>query len=74
MAKRTALNFNESSEKYLKAKEKLPKELHDIYRQLVDEYAYHALQCYGRNWVAYDVIAELVRSGWHPNLRKTEGD
>ena len=59
-------NFNEKSEKYLKAKERLPKELRDIYTQLVDEYAYHALQCYGRNWVAYDVIAELVLAGWRP--------
>lgn len=30
---------------------------------MVDEYAYHALRLYGRNWVAYDVIAELVLSG-----------
>ncbi|GEM_PF-2739735 len=59
-------NFNENSEKYLKAKAKLPKELHDIYTQMVDEYAYHALQLYGRNWVAYDVIAELVLGGWRP--------
>ncbi len=65
------MNFNPNSEKYLKAKEKLPVEFQDIYTQLVDEYAYHALQCYGRNWVAYDVIAALVLAGWRPNLRKT---
>lgn len=69
-----AQNFNPESGKYLKAKEKLPKELQDIYTQMVDEYAYHALQLYGRNWVAYDVIAELVLAGWRPNLRKKEGD
>lgn len=64
------LNFNEKSEKFLKAKERLPRELHDVYTQLVDEYAYHALQCYGRNWVAYDVIAELVLAGWRPGSGK----
>jgi hypothetical protein len=58
------MNFNEKSAKYLKAREKLPKELQGVYTQLVDEYAYHALQLYGRNWVAYDVIAALVLDGW----------
>jgi len=65
------MNFNDKSEKYLKARERLPKELHDVYRQMVDEYAYHALQLYGRNWVAYDVIAELVLSGWWPTTAKS---
>jgi len=64
------MNFNENSEKYLKARAKLPKELHDVYKQLVDEYAFHALQLYGRNWVAYDVIAELVLAGWQPSPSK----
>ncbi len=50
----------------MKAKQKLPKELRDVFKQMVDEYAYHALQLCGRNWVAYDVIAELVLSGWRP--------
>ncbi len=61
------MNFNEKSEKYLKAREKLPEELWDTYKQMVDEYSYHAHLMYGRNWVAYDVIAELVKSGWHPS-------
>jgi len=60
-------NFNEKSEKYIKAREKLPENLRDTYAQLVDEYAYHALRLYGRNWVAYDVIAELVKAGWRPS-------
>ncbi len=64
------MNFNQNSEKYLKAKEKLPKGLQDIYKQMVDEYAYHALQLYGRNWVAYEVIAELVLAGWQPTKTK----
>ncbi len=64
-----ASNFSENSVKYLKARENLPAELRDIYRQMVDEYAFHALNLYGRNWVAYEVIAALVLSGWRPPKR-----
>jgi len=64
------MNFNEKSDKYVKAREKLPKELRDIYTQMVDEYAYNALLLYGKNWVAYDVIGELVRAGWRPSESK----
>jgi hypothetical protein len=31
---------------------------------MVEEYKFHALKRYGRAWVAYDVIADLVRAGW----------
>ena len=63
------LNFNEKSEKYLKAKKSLPSDLHEVYKLMVDEYAYYALQLYGRNWVAYGLIAELVRVGWRPSKK-----
>lgn len=66
-----AFNFNENSSKYLNAREKLPTELRSIYKQMVDEYAYHALQLYGRNWVAYEVIAEMVLAGWRPTTPVT---
>lgn len=59
------MNFNEKSEKFIKARNKLPEELRDIFTKLVDEYAYHARLLYGKNWVAYDVLAELVKAGWH---------
>ena len=67
------LNFNRKSEKYLKAYDKVPEELRAIFEQMVDEYAYQALQLYGRNWAAYDVIAELVKAGWRPSPSK-EGE
>ena len=66
------LNFNEKSEKYLKARDKLPKELQEIFKKMVDEYSFHALQIYGRNWVAYDVIAEMVKAGWRPSGESIE--
>ena len=61
------LNFNIKSEKYLQALEGLPAEHRATFTQLVDEYAYHAHLLYGRNWVAYKVLAELVKSGWRPS-------
>ena len=58
------MNFNENSKKYIKARETLPTELQETFRQMADEYAFHALKLYGRQWVAYDVLAEMVRDGW----------
>jgi hypothetical protein len=52
--------------KYAAAMSSLPEELRPIYRALVEEYKFHALVRYGRAWVAYDVIADLVKSGWRP--------
>lgn len=53
--------------KYFEALASLPEELRPIYRALVEEYKFHALSRTGRAWVAYDVIADLVRSGWRPS-------
>lgn len=61
------MNFKERTEKFIKARENLPEELHDIYTQLVDEYAYHTLLLHGKKWVVYDVIAALAKSGWRPS-------
>jgi hypothetical protein len=61
------INFNPKSQKYLSAKESLPKNLHAIYDQLVKEYMFHTAKRYGRGYVAYDVLADLVRDGWRPH-------
>ena len=61
------LNYNPDSPRYIKARDSLPNELQPIFAQLVDEYAYNALKIYGRNWVAYDVLADLIRDGWRPH-------
>jgi hypothetical protein len=66
------MNTNESDDvlargpKYLEALSSLPEQLRPVYKALVEEYKFHALTRYGRAWVAYDVIADLVRSGWRP--------
>jgi hypothetical protein len=57
---------NRQSRKYLEARNTLPEELRSIYDELVEQYGFYALKHYGRAWVAYMVIAELVRDGWRP--------
>ncbi len=52
--------------KYLAVLSALPEELRPIYKALIEEYKFYALKHYGRACVAYDVIAELVKSGWRP--------
>ena len=54
------------SPKFIEARDTLPAKLRPIYDQMVEEYAFHALIHYGRGWVAYKVIAALVKDGWQP--------
>jgi hypothetical protein len=56
--------------KYREALDALPEELKPIYKALVEEYKFHALVRYRKAWVAYDIIADLVRSGWRPGPQK----
>jgi hypothetical protein len=55
------------SPKYKEAEEALPEELRPFYRQLVQEYEFLTVSHYGRGYVAYKVIADLVRAGWRPS-------
>lgn len=54
----------EKSEKYLKARDGLPDELKPIYEDFVNQYAYHTERLFGRGYVAYEILASLVRDGW----------
>ena len=64
-------NF-EKSEKYQAAGDSLPPELREVYRQLVEEYAFHTEVKYGRRYVTYEVLAQLVRSGWRLSAEPME--
>ncbi len=55
------------SPKYHESEVLLPDELKPIYRQLVQEYEYLTSVNYGRGYVAYRVLAELVLAGWRPS-------
>jgi hypothetical protein len=57
---------NKTSPKYLEARESLPEDLRPVYDRLVDEYSFHTEVSYGRGYVAYRVLAALVRDGWRP--------
>lgn len=54
------------SEKSKQAEAKLPSELKPIYRQMVQDYEFQTKVKYGKGYVAYDVLAEMVLAGWRP--------
>ena len=64
----------EQSDKYKSARDSLPKELHEAYKQPVTEYAFYTTAKYGRGYVAYEVLAELIRSGWRSSGTDEKGD
>lgn len=64
---------NKQSTKYIEARATLPEELHPIYEQLVEEYAFFTMQHYGQGYVPYKVIASLVGNGWRSLSQETSG-
>ncbi|MFC1791982.1 hypothetical protein ACFL3Q_00160 [Planctomycetota bacterium] len=54
------------SEKFKKARATLPENLRPIYDEFVAQYAFHTTRLFGRGYVAYEVLASLVRDGWRP--------
>jgi hypothetical protein len=60
------------SEKYREAEAKLPDELRGVYRQMVEQYEFLTHLKYGRGYVAYEVLAEMVLAGWRPSAEAHE--
>ena len=58
--------YNVNSSKYLKARNSLTDEEKCIYDDFVKQYAFHTKRLYGKGYVAYEVLASLVRDGWRP--------
>ena len=52
------------SAKYREAEETLPEDLRAAYKGLVEQYEYLTTLHYGRGYVAYKVLADLVLAGW----------
>ncbi len=52
------------SPKYRAAESKLPQELRAVYREMVRQYEFLTHVRYGRGYVAYEVLAEMVLAGW----------
>ena len=55
------------SVKSREAEERLPEVLRPFYRRLVEEYEFLTHSRYGRGYVAYHVLADLVLAGWRPS-------
>lgn len=55
-----------TSEKFKEAEATLPDELKPIFGRLVEEYEYLTHLEYGKGYVAYKVLANLILAGWRP--------
>jgi len=64
--------INKNSEKYLKAKASLPENFKPVFDELVNQYAFHTTRLFGRGYVAYEVLASLIRDGWRPSAESLE--
>jgi hypothetical protein len=58
------------SPKFLEARDSLPEQLRPIYDEMVTDYVWYTTKSFGRGYVAYAVLAELVRAGWRPTERQ----
>ncbi len=54
------------SPKYREAEDRVPEHLKPVLQRLTQEYEYHTAVRYGKGYVAYQVLADLVLAGWHP--------
>jgi len=52
------------SEKQEEARSTLPDELKPVFDELVEDYKFSTVKRYGQGYVAYIVLADLVRVGW----------
>lgn len=52
------------SPKHEEARNSLPEELQPVFDELIADYHFATIQRFGRGYVAYGVLADLVRVGW----------
>lgn len=55
------------SPKHQAAESRLPDELKALFNRLVREYAFLTHVRYGKGYVAYEVLADLILAGWRPS-------
>ena len=60
------------SPKYQEAEKRLPEALKPVFAKFVEEYEFLTQMHYGRGYVAYVVLADLVRAGWRSADKPTE--
>ena len=54
------------SPKYRAAEGRVPEDLRPVFQRLVKEYEFLTALRYGRGYVAYEVLADLILAGWRP--------
>lgn len=52
------------TEKHEHARNSLPEDLKQAFDDLVVDYKFATIKQYGRGYVAYEVLADLIRAGW----------
>ncbi len=62
-----------TSDKYKEAEAILPDDLKPVFKRFVEEYEYLTMRHYGRGYVAYKVLADLVLAGWRPSAERMPG-
>jgi len=62
-----------TSDKYKEAEAILPEDLRPVFKRFVEEYEYLTMTHFGRGYVAYKVLADLVVAGWRPSAERLPG-
>lgn len=62
------------SPKYQEAEDQLPADLKPIFKQFVEEYEFLTTLHYGRGYVAYKVLGDMVLTGWRPSAESRKKD
>jgi|GEM_PF-2086188 len=64
--------LNTTTDKYQEGRNSLPDDLRPVFDALVEEYYFHSTVHYGKGYVAYKVLAALVKAGWRCSKSEEE--
>lgn len=62
-----------TSDKYKEAEATIPEDLKPVLKRFVEEYEYLTTTHYGKNYVAYRVLDDLVLAVWRPSAERLSG-
>ena len=64
----------DDSLKYQETERLLPDDLKPIFKQIVEDYEFSSKSHFGRGYVSYKVLSDMVLMGWRPSAepRKKE--
>lgn len=64
------MSINKNTKTQEKTRSNLPEELRGVFDQLVEDYRYSAHVHYGKRFVSYVVLADLVKAGWRRTAKE----